>query len=208
MIFVMRKFFLVLLAAASLCGSASAQRLRVGARGGINTTDHRFAPVLIDGTCFTRGASRPGCEAGFVVRLNLTKRIHLQTELDYAFVNYSVRATRDAAETDVRLRSERLELPLQLGFQFGPVRLFGGASVRLNSACKSSHPDLLLVNFGSEDLSWMGGLGLNIKHFFIDVRFQGYPSTNHANTFISNGTARRVRMRSDLVWGGSLGFFF
>ena len=204
----MKRFLLLLAAVSALAGTASAQRLRVGVRGGINTTDHRFIPVTVNDTRFVSGSSRTGYEAGFVVRLNLSQFVHLQTELNYGFINYNIGATREQVRTDVRIRSERLELPLQLGLQFGPVRLFGGASFRLNSACKSSHPDLLQVNFGSEDVSWIGGLGLKIKHFFLDVRLQGYPSRKHTNTFISGDRQQRVRMRSDLVWGGSLGFFF
>ena len=203
----MRKFLLALLAVTALCTAARAQRLRVGVRGGIITTDWRFSPVAIDGTRFVTGPSRVGCETGFVVRFDLTKTLHLQTELNYDFVNYTVRATGEEGRTDVRLRSERLELPLQLGLQFGPVRLFGGASFRLNSDCKSSHPGLLQVQFGPERVAWMGGLGVNIRHFFLDVRLQGYPG-RHTNTFTSNGIRQRVRTAHDIVWGGSLGFFF
>lgn len=204
----MRKLFFALLAASALSLPASAQRLRVGVRGGINTTDYRFAPVTIDGTRFTAGSSRAGYEAGLVVRLNLTKCLHVQSELNYDFIHYSVRAAREQTTTDVRLRSERLEVPVQLGFQFGPVRLFGGASFRLSKADKSSQPDLLQVQFGNDRVACMGGLGVNIKHFFFDFRIQGHPGSKHCNTFTSNGYRQRVRMRNDIVWGGSVGFFF
>lgn len=204
----MKRLLLSLAAALTLCGAASAQRLQAGFRGGINTTDFRFSPVVINGTRFVAGPSRTGFEAGFVLRLNLSKFVHLQSELNYNFVNYAVRGTRENMSTDVRLRSERLEIPVQLGFQFGVVRLFGGASFRVNHSLKSSHPDLLQIGFGSGKVAWMGGLGLQIKHFFLDVRIQGYPGPTHRNTFISKGYRQNVRMRHDIVWGGSLGFFF
>jgi len=204
----MKRLFLSLAAALTLCGTASAQRLQAGFRGGINTTDFRFSPVMIDGTRFVAGPSRAGFEAGFVLRLNLSKYVHLQSELNYKFINYAIRSTYENVSTDVRLRSERLEIPVQLGFQFGVVRLFGGASFRVNHSLKSSHRDLLEIGFGSEKIAWMGGLGVNIKRFFLDFRIQGYPGPTHRNTFVSNGHRQNVRMRKDIVWGGSLGFFF
>ncbi|MCX4300970.1 MAG: outer membrane beta-barrel protein [Alistipes sp.] len=189
-------------------GTASARRLQVGFRGGINTTDYRFSPVAIGETRFVTGSSRAGFETGFVLRLNLSKFVHLQSELNYDFVNYSIRATRANLQTDVRLRSERLEVPVQLGFQLGIVRLFGGASFRLNNSLHSSHPDLLKIRFDTENMAWMGGIGLNFKHFFLDFRLQGYPGSKHNNIFESNGIRQKVHIRSNIVYGGSLGFFF
>lgn len=204
----MKRLLFTLVAALTVGGAASAQRLQAGFRGGINTTDYRFSPVVIDGTRFVTGSSRAGYEAGFVLRLNLSKFVHLQSELNYDFVNYTIHAANANLHTDVRLRSERLELPVQLGFQFGVIRLFGGVSFRLNTLLHSSHPDLLKVGFGSDNVALMGGLGLNIKHFFLDFRLQGYAGSKNYNTFISNGIRQKVRMRTNIVWGGSFGFFF
>lgn len=190
------------------CGTASARLLQVGVRGGINTTDYRFSPVTIGDTRFVAGSSRAGFETGFVLRLNLSKFVHLQSELNYDFVNYAIRATKGNLQTDIRLRSERLEIPVQLGFQVGIVRFFGGASFRLDNSLKSSHPDLLKVRFDSEKMAWMGGIGLNIKRFFMDFRIQGYPGSKNENIFVSNGIRQKVHLRNNIVYGGSLGFFF
>ncbi len=203
----MKKLFLTLFLAAIACGSASAQRLQAGLRGGVTATDYRFSPVVIDGTRFTAGPTRAGFETGFVLRLNLSKHLHLQSELDYSFINYAVHASNTNLRTNVQLRSERLDVPVQLGLQFGALRLFGGASFRLNTSLHSSHTDLLRVKF-SEKPAWMGGVGLNIKKFFLDVRVQGPWVSKNRNTFVSRGVARAVSVRNDLVWSGSLGFFF
>ena len=203
----MKKLFLTLFIAAAVCGSASAQRLQVGLRSGMTATDYRFSPVVIDGTRFTSGSTRAGFEAGFVLRLNLSKHLHLQSELDYASANYSVRAASTRLHTSVRLRSERFEVPVQLGLQFGALRLFGGASFRLNTSTHSSYSDLLKVKF-SEKPAWLGGVGVNIGKFFFDARVQGPWGFKNRNTFISHGITRQVHVRNDLVWCGSLGFFF
>ena len=122
----MKHLVFTLLAALLVSGAASAQRLMVGVRGGVNFTDYSFVPTRIGDIRFSPGSPRAGYDVGFVLRLNLSKHLHLQSELDYAFVNYSVRAG-DAGNRRLTLRTERFEIPVQLGFQFGVLRLFGGA---------------------------------------------------------------------------------
>lgn len=203
----MKNVLLFLLAALLLGGTASAQRFRVGVRGGVNAADYRFTPVKIGSSRFSPGNTRVGFETGFVLRLNLTKHLHLQSEINYDFANYSVRV-EGPARRSVTLRAERLEIPVQLGLQFGIVRLFGGASFRVADSERSTAPGLLKVEFNNDDISLMGGLGLNIGHFFLDFRVQGYPRSRLWNTFTSNGVAERVEVTRDLIYGGSIGFFF
>lgn len=54
----------------------------------------------------------------------------------------------------------------------------------------------------------MGGLGFNVRKFFIDFRISGYPRSRVWHDFTSEGIARRVKVPHDIVYGGSLGFFF
>lgn len=203
----MKRLLLLLLAAVTIGGTASAQRFRVGVRGGINVADYRFTPTAIGGNRFTAGSVRAGFETGFVLRLNLSKHLHLQSEVNYDFTNYSVRA-EGAVRRGITLRAERLEIPVQLGLQFGVVRLFGGASFRVADSQRSSAPGLLKVRFNNDDIALMGGLGLNIGHFFLDFRVQGYPRSRLWNTFTSKGVEQRVEVTRDLIYGGSIGFFF
>lgn len=203
----MKRIFLLIFSALLLGGTASAQRFRVGVRGGVNAADYRFVPTTIGDMRFTAGNVRAGFETGFVLRLNLTKHLHLQSEINYDFVNYSVRA-EGSLRRDIRLRAERLEIPVQLGLQFGMVRLFGGASFRVADSERSSAPGLLKVRFNDDDIALIGGIGLNIGHFFLDLRIQGYPRSRLWNTFTSNGLEQRVEVSRDLVYGGSVGFFF
>lgn len=203
----MKHLVFTLLAALAVCGTTRAQRLQVGLRGGANLTDYDFSAVEIGGTRFSPGQVRAGFGTGFVVRLNLTKHLHLQSELDYEFVNYAVRA-ESPRPRNVRIRAERLEVPVQLGLQFGALRLFGGATFRLTDSEHSSAPELLRVRFDRDALAVMGGIGLNIRHFFLDLRVQGYPRSRIWNTFVSGGEERRIRISHDIVYGASMGFFF
>ncbi len=187
--------------------TASAQRLMVGVRGGVNFADYSFVPTRIGDTRFTPGAVRAGYDVGFVLRLNLSKHLHLQSELNYAFVNYNVLAENSGSRR-IALRTERFEIPVQLGFQFGVLRLFGGALFRVTESERSSVPQLLKVRFNNGDVGVMGGLGFNVRKFFIDFRISGYPRSRVWHDFTSEGIARRVKVPHDIVYGGSLGFFF
>ena len=146
----MKHLVFTLLAALVFSGAASAQRLMVGVRGGVNFADYSFVPTRIGDTRFTPGAVRAGYDVGFVLRLNLSKHLHLQSELNYAFVNYNVLAENSGSRR-IALRTERFEIPVQLGFQFGVLRLFGGALFRVTESERSSVPQLLKVRFNNGD---------------------------------------------------------
>lgn len=202
----MKRFLFLLVCGVLLGSNVTAQRLRIGVRGGFNVSDYDFRPMEIGDVRFSSGPIRAGFETGLVVRLNLTRHLHLQSELNYDFVNYSVRTEKDFIRT-LRMRSERLDLPVQLGLQFGILRLFGGVSFRLYDTSHSSIPDLLKIDY-NDNLAVMGGFGVNIKRFFFDLRVQGYPRSYVWNTFTSGGTAMRVKVNHDIIYGGSIGFFF
>lgn len=203
----MKHFVFTLLAALALSGAASAQRLMVGVRGGVNFADYSFVPAQISDMRFNPGSPRAGYDLGFVLRLNLSKHLHLQSEFNYAFVNYSVRA-RTNVQRIVTLRTERFEIPLQIGLQFGILRLFGGPQFRVGSSSRSNSPQLLKVGFNNSDVGLMGGIGFNIRKFFIDFRISGYPRSRVWHRFTSEGTVQRVKVPHDIVYGGSIGFFF
>ena len=166
----MKHLVFTLLAALLVSGAASAQRLMVGVRGGVNFTDYSFVPTRIGDIRFSPGSPRAGYDVGFVLRLNLSKHLHLQSELDYAFVNYSVRAG-DAGNRRLTLRTERFEIPVQLGFQFGVLRLFGGALFRVTDSERSSAPQLLRVRFNNGDIGVMGGLGFTMSILISGLAF-------------------------------------
>lgn len=203
----MKHLVITLICALFLSSAASAQRLRFGIRGGVNFTDYKFQPMTIDNTRFSPGPARAGYDAGVVLRLNITRHLHLQSEFNYTFVNYQMR-TLGMGMRDITLKSERFQIPVELGFQFGILRLFGGMTFRAAQSDRSSAPNLLKVRFNNSDISIMGGVGLNISKFFIDFRIQGYPRSHVWQTFTSNGVAARVKVAHDILYGGSLGFFF
>ncbi len=203
----MKRTLFALFAALLIGFSASAQRLMFGVRGGVNFTDLDMGPVRLGDVTFTAGAPRAGYEAGIVLRLNLSRHLHLQTELNYVFANYHFKASGNSVSSLV-LRTERLQIPVELGFQFGVVRLFGGVQFRVADTQHSSTADLLRVNFNDRDLALLGGVGINIRKFFLDFRVTGYPRSHVWQTFHSFDASRRVKVAHDIIYGGSLGFYF
>lgn len=203
----MKHLFFTLLLALGVTGATSAHRLMVGVRGGVKVADYSFVPTRIGNAHFSPGPLRAGYDVGLVVRLNLSRHLHLQSELNYAFINYDIR-TQGVGPRSVTLRAERLEIPVQLGFQFGPLRLFGGAQFRVSDSERSSAPQVLKIGFNDSDVGVMGGIGLNIRKFFIDFRASGFPRSRVWHDFTSGGVTRRVKAPHDIVYGGSIGFFF
>lgn len=203
----MKRFFLLAICAVLASGASAQRRLQIGVRGGVNATDYKAVATRIGDYTFSPGSAQVGYEAGLVVRLNLSRHIHIQSELDYDFVNYQFSA-RGPASRRIMVRTERLQIPLQLGFQAGILRIFGGAQFRVSQSERSNTPELLKVKFNNDNVGIMGGIGLNVRKFFIDFRVSGYPRTNVWQEFTSDGVTRRVKVPHDIVYGGSIGFFF
>lgn len=145
---------------------------------------------------------------GFVLRLNLSKHLHLQSEHELRFRNYNVLAENSGSRRHRTCAPSGSKSPSSWAFQFGVLRLFGGALFRVTESERSSVPQLLKVRFNNGDVGVMGGLGFNIRKFFIDFRISGYPRSRVWHDFTSEGIARRVKVPHDIVYGGSLGFFF
>lgn len=203
------KHCLLLFLALILTGAASAQRLRLGVRGGLNTTDYRFSAAELGDTSISRGGSRVGYDVGLVFRLHLSRHFHLQAEADYVFANYGYRL-RGAYTRDVRIRAERLEFPVELGYKFAKIlRIFGGAVFRATESQRSSAPGVFRVKFNDGDIAMMGGLGLDIGKFCLDFRVTAYPQSHTWNTFHLAGAApQRVHIGRSILYGSSIGFFF
>lgn len=203
----MKHIFFLLLAALAITGTASARRLQFGVRGGVRFADYSFVPTRIGDIRFTPGSTRTGYDVGFALRLNLSKHLHLQSEFNYAFVDYDLHA-EGAARRSVTVRTERFEIPVELGLQFGALRLFGGAQFRPVHSERSNAPQTLRIRFNDGDIGVVGGVGLNIRKFFLDFRVTTYPRSRVWQEFVSKGVSKRVKVNRDLIYGASLGFFF
>ncbi len=181
--------------------------VEVGLRTGANLIDNTFETVTIGDMRFSEGTPQLGYDVGFVVRINLGGVVHLQSEFNYMFANYAFRIDKPLLQT-LSIDTERLQVPLMLGFQLGHVRLFGGVSWRISQSQSNNYDDLLDVDFNDDDIAILGGIGININKFFVDMRISGYPRSSVWQTFTSEGISQRVKVSRELTYSLNVGFFF
>lgn len=203
----MKRILFTLILSAALCSASYAQRFRVGLRAGANFSDYSISTLSTENGLLRSGKSRTGFEAALITRLAVTKHINLQAEFEYDRVNYQYRLLRSAHNRDIAVNTNRIEIPLTLGINLGPVRVFGGAAFRVSHNEKSDAPSLLTVKFDDSRVAMTGGASLNIHKFFLEGRITGYPRTT-SNHITLNGAQHKVRVGQDLKWSLSAGVLF
>lgn len=111
----MKHLFPLLLALLLTGAAALAQRrFQVGVRG--VATSYTFSAWKSENR-FRPGPAKAGYQAGWSCWFNLTRRLHLQSELNFAFVNYSI--APKAPHPQRLMRSERFEIRCSWAFSSG-----------------------------------------------------------------------------------------
>lgn len=195
-------------AALATAASASAQRrFQVGVRAGANIAAYRLPTLASSDGVLHNGRSKAGFEASLLARLAITRHLNIQTEFEYDRVNYAFRLSHGYGVRDITINANRIEIPLLLGLNLGPVRLFGGPSFRISHNEKSSTPAMLQIKFNDSKVALTGGLGLNIKRFFIEGRLTGYPGGS-TNIVRIGDKSQSARLKQNLKWSMSAGVLF
>lgn len=203
----MRTLFTTLCLVLTAFGTASAQMLRIGVRGGVNIADTRFDQVTLEGCRISRGQDSPGYQVALVTRLTIPKFLQIAPELQFTSHDYSYRISGERYG-DVKISVKRLELPVIIGFNISAFRLFGGPVFRLAHSEQSNRRDLGFdVHYNDSDVALMAGAGFDIGKFFIDARYVTYPRASY-NLFTVDGSRRYVRMKRNWMWQFSAGLFF
>lgn len=189
--------------------SSYAQRFRFGIRAGVNLVDYSMGNAVFTRGSVLHGNTKAGFETALVGRLNITRHLHLQTEFEFSRTGYGfLYSESGVGRRDVKIHANRIEIPLEIGLNAGPVRLFGGVAFRVAHSEKSNAPTLLKVKFNDSDVGIMGGVGVNIRRFIIDARITGYPKASTANMMTSHGETKRVSVGRHIRWSLSAGFLF
>ncbi|MBP3356453.1 MAG: PorT family protein [Rikenellaceae bacterium] len=203
----MKTFLTTLILLLAAVGGAGAQTFRVGVRGGLIIDHYSFDRVSVGDAVITPGSSKPGYQLGLVARISIPKFIHFQPEMVFTARNYHYTvAPKGGARGDARVRTARLELPVAVGFNIQALRLFGGPVFRLDHTVRSNN-DAFAVRYNDSDVGLMLGAGLDIRRFFIDVRYTTYAGKT-TNWFSYAGQSAQVKIRKDNMWTFSAGFFF
>ncbi|MDE6139592.1 MAG: PorT family protein [Alistipes sp.] len=204
----MRKILLFVLGVACSLTVANAQFLHVGLRGGLNLSDVAFSGFSLDDATVSKGRTKCGYQAAFMMRANLTRHLNLQAELEYscAINSYDINRGSYVRSTNIQLR--RLMLPVELGLQFGAIRLFGGASFSLGDWTGNSHASVLAVDYDLPDVAIVGGLGVHFRKIFLEARVQSSAKSSQYYLYRIGSTVRSVKIKRNLLWSFSAGFFF
>ncbi len=185
-----------------------AQRFQVGIRVGANAADLSLPKVSFEDGYVVGGNTKVGFETALMARLNITRHLHLQTEFEYSRSGYQLRYVSPIFEQTIKIHANRVEIPLMLGVTIGPIRLFGGTFFRVAHSEKSDAPQLAKIKFNDSDIGIMGGLGLNIRKFFVEARISGYPKSSIKNSVESDGYRQSVKVGRHIRYSLSAGFFF
>lgn len=204
----MKRLFITLTLLLAMVATSHAQRLQVGVRVGVNATDFSLPKVLFDGGYVVGGNTKVGFETALMARLNITRHLHLQTEFEYSRTGYQLRYVSPTFEQRIKVHANRIEIPLMAGVTIGPIRLFGGPFFRIAHSEKSSAPLLAKLHFNDSDVGIMGGVGANIRKFFVEARISGYPKSSIRSSVEVDGYRQRVKVGRNIRYSLSTGFFF
>jgi len=152
--------------------SASAQ-LDIGLRAGINLSNPQIENFQASATIsdLQTDDSEISYQAGAYARLKLAA-LFVQGELYFSQINQSAIASFNAANVppkSIDLSFSRVNLPVLLGLELGPVRIMGGPvfSANFNDVSGNLNDDLQIAS-----LSYQVGLGAEFNKLFIDLRYE------------------------------------
>jgi len=212
----MKKKFLLLLFTIGLLQVTVAQ-VRFGIRGGINDIREDASPLTI-----INQIGEEVAEVGLNnTKLGLVGGLILQAQFGIFVVQPELLLSSNTYEYQVvdlsspNLESELAEerfryfdIPLLLGFKFGPLRLQAGPEAHIYV---SSTSDLIDLDFYRESIDdftfgWLGNVGLDIWNLMIDLRYEGN-LTELGNSFVIGDQEFRFDERP-ARWVFSVGFLF
>jgi hypothetical protein len=177
-------------------------QLKFGLKAGVSTSSLKMddlKTVTSGSTSYTVAAlenAKYGFHGGAFLRLTILG-LYVQPELLFSTRTneYTVTNLQTTAATVVKQNFNKLDIPVMVGYKFGPLRLNVGpaASLLINS------PKELIGNqdyksvYSKMTIGYQAGLGLDIlKKLTIDVRYEG--SLKKYQNQIENATGTKVNL--------------
>lgn len=155
-----------------------------GVKGGLSTTSIETEDLLIvadngsTNLSFALKEANYGVHAGVVIQA-LFKNFLIQPEVNFNSNKVDYKITDLAMPGAlVKISSEKyqyLDIPLLLGFQFGPVRLQAGpeAHIFIASISEIDEPTYN-PSFDTATFGWLGGIGIEVwRALLLDIRYEG-----------------------------------
>ncbi len=183
--FVKMKFSILCVVVGLSCCLANpgAAQVRLGIKGGLSTSMVPSSSLIILNQSDVESLKLKVDNAKYGIHLGMfiqaqTEHLFLQPELLFNTVSYDF-AIEDLQGINPRQIKDELyrslDLPLILGFKFGPVRIGGGPVVHLfldSTSDLTDFPDYT-QDFQRLSYGWQAGLGLDIWKLHLDARYEG-----------------------------------
>ena len=178
----MKKLFL--LAIGILLTQATFAQMKIGLRAGLSTTEVEPGDLVVfdDGGMQDLVLSLENANYGYHFGIMVQAQIgsfFIMPEVLYNSNTMDYRV-QDFRFGDVvnEIRSEtytNLDIPIMMGFKFGPVRLQGGpvGHLFINSQSELTDIDGYEQKFDEMTYGWQAGLGLDVWKFVLDIKYEG-----------------------------------
>lgn len=196
----------------------SQAQIQFGVKGGISTTDISVEELEVlrpgsgDRIRLALEDARYGVHAGVMLRLPLGETFLLQPEVVFNSntVEYEVDDLSPGGVGSVVLEEkfQYVDIPLLLGAKFGPFRLMAGPEGRVfvDSASDLFRFDDYDQTFENLEISFLGGVGLDLWNITLDVRYEG--NFDNFGDHLTFGDQQFAFSNAESRWIFSLGVFF
>mgnify|MGYP001035149445 CR=1 FL=1 len=176
----MKKLILSTFAILLFSATTQAQLIKIGARGGLNTTTFNVKEIRESGFEVREGEAQFGFHAGIMTRVNLPFiPVYIQPEvlLTKARGQYEVTLPGSGTTTTANLNFSRLDIPMLVGYKFGPARVNVGpvASITLseNNGMADLFDQSFEQNFNRTTWGYQAGVGVDVWRLAIDLKYEG-----------------------------------
>lgn len=151
-----------------LVNTGFTQEMELGPR--ITVTSSK-ASLIDDSQNFSGGSAKLGYQFGVFLRVKFFG-LHFQPELLYSNTKGGVIIEVPEGLIEVEHSYKKIDLPLILTYSMGPVRLQAGPSLSILTKADNGFVDTKAV-YNSVTVKYQAGVGVDIKKFLIDVKFEG-----------------------------------
>lgn len=202
----------LILSLAILFSAISAfSQVKLGIKAGFSTDQLDRETVNAQGLSIAIKDANYGVHFGLMVKAKLGNRFYLQPEalLNSNSVDYTVNDASDGLFNKVlRERYQKLDLPLMLGYQLGPLHLETGPVGHLHVASQTELDEIggYEQRFNNFTLGYQAGVGLDIWKLTVGVRYEG--NFTDAADHMRIGNQKINFSQTPSRWVVSAGFYF
>lgn len=210
----MKKLILVLIASFFLVQVADAQLFSWGVKGGLGFSSVKITDITgiqegSDVYDLVTGESVMGYHLGVQTRIKIAM-IYVQPELYWNAGGGTVKQVVDGGATELlKVKFNRIDIPVLAGVKLGPVRLNIGPMASLVVGEESDltilHPDLEMYK-NSLTWAWQGGIGVDVWKLSVDIRYEG--PLSDLSSVIPDDLVQYTYDPRPKQWLLSVGFWF